>query len=229
VLGSLSTARGHAGLLRRRVGWFLLRAYCPGLQLVQVTAEDSGDPSRRQPLASHRSVEGKPVEQRVEPFDFERAFSTRRQAEDLDRAHAGRAQLVVDLGVPHQELGIDQRPSGEGQPDLVLGTTLVVQRQQLGQQLLDRAARIVGELERIDALADPLGCKLDREPEQLRLRPEVVPQRPGRPTSFLGDGSHRGAIDALAADDPPDRLRELASPLLVVHDLRHSFFVAHVC
>jgi hypothetical protein len=110
----------------------------------------------------------------MEAFGLQPFFSARREPEHLDRAQGGRVQRVIDLGVPHAQLGIDQGAGGEGEPDLVLGAALVVQRQQLGQQLLDRAARIVGKLERTDALPDPLGCQLDREVEQLRLRTEVV-------------------------------------------------------
>jgi hypothetical protein len=166
----------------------------------------------------------------MQAFRLQRAPSARRKAEQLDRSPAGRPQGVIDLGVPHAELGIDQGASGERQPDLVLGTTFVVQRQQLGEQLLNRAPRIVGELERTDSLPDPLRGQLDREVEQLRLGAEVVAERPGRPSRFLRDRSDRGALDAVSADHAPDGLRDLAAPLLVVDDFGHcSSFLAHPC
>jgi hypothetical protein len=63
-----------------------------------VAVEDSGDPPRRQPFGSHRSVEGEPIEERVEAFNLRRPSSASRETEHLDRAQGGRAQLVVDLG-----------------------------------------------------------------------------------------------------------------------------------
>jgi hypothetical protein len=58
---------------------------------------------------------------------------------------------------------------------------------------------------------------------------EVVAWRAGRPTRFLRDRSHRGAVDAAAADHPPDSLGELAAPLLVIDDLGHATFLAQMC
>ena len=92
-------------------------------------------------------MEGEPVEQSMEAFGLQRPFSAGREPEHLDGAQRGRAQRVIDLGASHSELGIDQGAGGERQPDLIFGATLVVQRQQLGQQLLDRATRIAGKLE----------------------------------------------------------------------------------
>lgn len=147
---------------------------CLVFELVEVTAEHGDDPSWRQPLGSHRRVEREPVEQSMEAFGLQRPFSPGREPEHLDGAQRGRAQRVIDLGASHSELGIDQGAGGERQPDLIFGAPLVVQGQQFGQQLLDRAAGIVGKLERPDALGDPLGRQLDREVEQLRLGAEVV-------------------------------------------------------
>jgi hypothetical protein len=104
-----------------------------GLHLVEVAAQDRDDSRRRQPLRPHRRMEGEPVQQSMEAFTLQRPFSACRKAEQLDRSKAGRPQGIIGLGVPYPELGIDQGAGGERQPDLVLGTKVVVQGQQLGE------------------------------------------------------------------------------------------------
>jgi hypothetical protein len=81
---------------------------------------------------------------------------------------------VVDLVVLGTQAGIDQRPSREGEPHLVLRSALVVERQQLTQHLLDSVLRIRGAVEGGDAALDPLDHQSHGEREQLGVGGEVV-------------------------------------------------------
>ena len=91
-------------------------------------------------------MQGKPVEQSVQAFGLELQIEswakTSGAAQLLERPEAGPSKLLVDLLVASAQLRIDQRPTGEGQPDLILRTPLLVEREQFVEPLLDRFSRV---------------------------------------------------------------------------------------
>src|SRR5687768_2659579 len=92
---------------------------------------------------------------------------------------------VVDLVVLGAQLRIDQRSSREGEPDLVLGTALVVERKQLVEHLFSSLPRVASAIERGDTSLDSVHHQSHGEGEHLGLSREVK-VRPGLDHELVG-------------------------------------------
>ena len=133
--------------------------------------EHRTDQLGRQPLRSHRGVESKAVEQPVQAFGLQLQIEAETKPPGADQLlegpGAGRSKGLVDLLVARAQLWIYERAGGKRQPDLVLGTPLVVERKQLEEALLDRRSRVGWGVEGGDPGFDLVDHHLHRKHEQL--------------------------------------------------------------
>jgi hypothetical protein len=114
-----------------------------GDQRVEVATEDADDPGPVRTLRSHRAVNRQTVDQRMQALGFKREVesSSRAAAADqkLERAATPRPEFVVCMVMEFAQGRVGERPPGEREPDLVLGTAFVIE----GQQLLECQLRVV--------------------------------------------------------------------------------------
>ena len=107
--------------------------------------------------AVQQGVQAAGLEDHVEPLGRQTGVG-----QDGDRRGAGAVELVVDaLDGPLRQ--VDQHVAGEGQPDLALGAPLVVQRHQLGQELLRPAPGSAAGSRAATRAQAPVAHQLHRE------------------------------------------------------------------
>jgi hypothetical protein len=136
---------------------------------------------------------GEPVGERMQAFDLESELrageGTIVGGQRLQRRGARLVQRVVDLAVLGVQLGIDQRPSREGEPDLVLRAPFVVEREQFVEHLLDGLSRLRGAVECGDAAVDPLDYQSHGEGVRCpRGRTPQAPKGSGAGAATVGAG-----------------------------------------
>ena len=104
-----------------------------------MAGDHGGDPVGGHLLGAHDGVDGQAVEEGVETgglqVDVEVGGGQASVGQQGDGGGAGTPELVVDALVDGPLVGVDQGAGGEGEPDLALGATFVVQ----GDQLLEEA------------------------------------------------------------------------------------------